>query len=388
MKKIQDTIRKNIKETRKKRGYTQKDLAAVLNTSLSAYQKFEQGKRNISLEHIVAISNFLNVELPSLLRLQTKKEDILNQDELSRKEFLRELLKTFGIGAYPQREYSSRDISALLSFIRAYGHSVPYSPNKIKHNIIFSGYASSDIVEKMERFEETLQNGLPKQYQKIENLEKKIEEQLTQLKRLDQKIDARCDEIIELEKEMEERKNTISTLSKEQSQLDKNILIKQKTLNEIMHKLENHVALPQNEFISASELIELQEKCISLEIQNNKLKKSLKHYISQYNELSSKLSNMEDDDEYCYTEEDMEELIADYHNLSSGDLEDIVFLLLMYAQAFEKLTTKYKTAPKDLYKYTKVPSRILEGVDYSSLTSIEYISDFIKWNIAWEINYG
>ena len=81
-----DIIRNNVKSERVRCGYTQEDLAKVLEMSKSAYSKLEQGQRTFSLEHLIIISNFLNVELPSLMKLQAKKEDILNQSENNRKE--------------------------------------------------------------------------------------------------------------------------------------------------------------------------------------------------------------------------------------------------------------------------------------------------------------
>ena len=96
MKKTLKIIRENIKRERKKYGYTQEDMAQILNMSLSAYRKIEQGQRKLSLEHIISISNFLNIDLPTLFRMQTNEMDILNQNEKKRKEFLVELLKTFG----------------------------------------------------------------------------------------------------------------------------------------------------------------------------------------------------------------------------------------------------------------------------------------------------
>lgn len=57
----------NLKEVRKKKGLTQKELAALLNVSQNAIFNWENGKREPSLEMIERISTALGIQVAQLL---------------------------------------------------------------------------------------------------------------------------------------------------------------------------------------------------------------------------------------------------------------------------------------------------------------------------------
>lgn len=61
------TMKTKLKQARKNSNYSQQDLADVLCVSKSLYQKLEQGERKYSLDQIIKISNFLDVELSELI---------------------------------------------------------------------------------------------------------------------------------------------------------------------------------------------------------------------------------------------------------------------------------------------------------------------------------
>lgn len=59
-------MRKNIKELRKQRGMTQKQLAELVCTSQSAIANYENGKRQPNMEMALKISIALEVSLDQL----------------------------------------------------------------------------------------------------------------------------------------------------------------------------------------------------------------------------------------------------------------------------------------------------------------------------------
>ena len=83
-----NTIISNIKNERKKKGYTQKEIAESLGISLSGYRKIEQGKRRLKLDQAKQLSTILNVPLPTLMQTKLNSSDVLNQPALVRKRFL------------------------------------------------------------------------------------------------------------------------------------------------------------------------------------------------------------------------------------------------------------------------------------------------------------
>ena len=63
-----------IKEIREDKGYTQKDIAKILNTTQQQYSKYELGIQIIPLEKINVLANFYNVNLDYLLGISNKIE--------------------------------------------------------------------------------------------------------------------------------------------------------------------------------------------------------------------------------------------------------------------------------------------------------------------------
>lgn len=61
-------VGKRIRECRQMNGMTQADLAAALGKSVKAVQRYESGKTDLSLSHLVAIANSLEVSLDYLVK--------------------------------------------------------------------------------------------------------------------------------------------------------------------------------------------------------------------------------------------------------------------------------------------------------------------------------
>lgn len=63
------TIGKNIQEQRKIKGYTQETFAELMNVSWSYVSKIECGILNLSMGKIYDISNFLDINIETLLKI-------------------------------------------------------------------------------------------------------------------------------------------------------------------------------------------------------------------------------------------------------------------------------------------------------------------------------
>ena len=68
MKFDQDAFGSRLKEMRKKRGLTQEQLAEALNISTPHLGNIEIGKRGISVDLLVEVSDILNVSVDFLIR--------------------------------------------------------------------------------------------------------------------------------------------------------------------------------------------------------------------------------------------------------------------------------------------------------------------------------
>lgn len=56
-----DILAKRIRDLREDRDLTQSDIATVLKTTQGYYSKYELGKRELPLHHLVTLCNFYNV---------------------------------------------------------------------------------------------------------------------------------------------------------------------------------------------------------------------------------------------------------------------------------------------------------------------------------------
>lgn len=59
---------KRLRESRKKKGLTQEQLAGLLSLDFNSISRFERGQRNCSLDLLVEISECLNVTTDYLLK--------------------------------------------------------------------------------------------------------------------------------------------------------------------------------------------------------------------------------------------------------------------------------------------------------------------------------
>ena len=61
------TYYSRIKEIREDKGYTQKDIAKILNTTQQQYSKYELGIQIIPLEKINTLANYYNTSIDYLV---------------------------------------------------------------------------------------------------------------------------------------------------------------------------------------------------------------------------------------------------------------------------------------------------------------------------------
>ena len=83
----------NIKEIRLKQGYTQNQIAKILNTSQSNYSKYEKNIIEPNIDTLIKIANYFNVSLDYLCGRQNK--NLIFTDSLStEKRQLIEMIKS------------------------------------------------------------------------------------------------------------------------------------------------------------------------------------------------------------------------------------------------------------------------------------------------------
>lgn len=396
-------IRNNVKAERVRCGYTQEDLAKVLAISKSAYSKLEQGQRTFSLEHLITISNFLNVELPSLLKQQAKKEDILNQSEEKRKEFFKELLMTFGIGAKPQKEYTMREISAVITFLRAYGHTLPYTPNKLKKHMFYTGKISSEITASIEEIVSLYEKGLPEKYSEVAELLKQeqdlkrniiyLHQQLTALQEKNKQeasptlnqyqieINSKRGELSLLNSRIASEEKKLSNLIEESRQYERTIELHKKTVAAI----ERSKQTSSDSMSTENNDSELQQKYDQLLIEKEELLKELDKAYEDYDMLAENTSQSEIDN---LISEGIDDYVAEnYHSFTGEDFEVLVDNLLFFAMVYATIRRKYKSVSDDPYQYTKA-SIIREYVEYNDLIDISSVLKMADDSLDWELEYG
>lgn len=65
---------KNLKAYREKLGYTQAEIAHILQTRQEQYSKYELGKREIPIHHLITLSMLYNVSVDDLLGLKSSRK--------------------------------------------------------------------------------------------------------------------------------------------------------------------------------------------------------------------------------------------------------------------------------------------------------------------------
>ena len=64
----------NVRKIRMERGYSQLDIAEVLNTTQQQYSKYENGQNEIPVRHIITLCKFYGISSDWLLGLTDEKK--------------------------------------------------------------------------------------------------------------------------------------------------------------------------------------------------------------------------------------------------------------------------------------------------------------------------
>ena len=62
-----------LKEIRKEKGYTQQQIAKVLNTTFQYYSTYESGKREIPFSRVIELADFYNVSIDYIAGRSTEQ---------------------------------------------------------------------------------------------------------------------------------------------------------------------------------------------------------------------------------------------------------------------------------------------------------------------------
>lgn len=63
----------NIRNLRKSKGYSQSDMAELLNTTQQQYSKYENGTHELPVRHLITICEHFQASSDELLELKIKK---------------------------------------------------------------------------------------------------------------------------------------------------------------------------------------------------------------------------------------------------------------------------------------------------------------------------
>ena len=64
----------NLRTIRIKRGYSQMDIAEILNTTQQQYSKYENGQNEIPVRHVITLCKFYGISADWLLGLKDELE--------------------------------------------------------------------------------------------------------------------------------------------------------------------------------------------------------------------------------------------------------------------------------------------------------------------------
>ncbi|WP_148260199.1 helix-turn-helix transcriptional regulator [Alicyclobacillus acidocaldarius] len=65
-------LKKVLQEARRKKGLTQKQVADLLHVTVRSYQRYESGKRRLTLDMAVKLSDILGVDVRDLAQRQSR----------------------------------------------------------------------------------------------------------------------------------------------------------------------------------------------------------------------------------------------------------------------------------------------------------------------------
>lgn len=106
------TFSDRLKELRKEKGLTQKDLAKILYVNQSAVSKYELGTNLPENRFLVQLADYFNVSTDYLLGKSDNRNESINNSTYEKK--LKEILECFIDNGYDPNDITKEEFSSLL----------------------------------------------------------------------------------------------------------------------------------------------------------------------------------------------------------------------------------------------------------------------------------
>jgi transcriptional regulator with XRE-family HTH domain len=139
-------IGSNIKEAREAQNYTQEDVASSVGMSRSRLSEIENGKENITIELLNAISSFFKLPVESFL---TSRESILNKWEVSVEELTLLIEENPSLRGFLIGYLAEKKLQKYLQTIPGITNIVKYDDHdrSKKHDMVFEWNGKKVSVE-------------------------------------------------------------------------------------------------------------------------------------------------------------------------------------------------------------------------------------------------
>lgn len=173
---IEQKICENVKAIRLKRNKTQKEIAELLEISLSAYQKLEQGSRTFSTKQLYYLAKIYDINIDYFFSDAPKywscfsEEALINDSEhlteKGKKELLLNVLSALDITVTP------KDVSALVNWLRKYKFQYFYCSPLLK----LYNMKRAELLNLIRTFDKSVIRFLPEDEKKLYVLQQEFEE--------------------------------------------------------------------------------------------------------------------------------------------------------------------------------------------------------------------
>jgi len=173
---IEKKICENAKAIRIKRNKTQKEIAELLEISLSAYQKLEQGSRTFSTKQLYYLAKIYDINIDYFFSEAPKywscfsEEALINDSEhlteKGKKELLLNVLSALDITVTP------KDVSALVNWLREYKFQYFYCSPLLK----LYNMKRAELLNLIRTFDKSVIRFLPEDEKKLYVLQQEFEE--------------------------------------------------------------------------------------------------------------------------------------------------------------------------------------------------------------------
>lgn len=322
---IEQKICENAKAIRIKRNKTQKEIAELLEISLSAYQKLEQGSRTFSTKQLYYLAKIYDINIDYFFSEAPKywscfsEEALINDSEhlteKGKKELLLNVLSALDITVTP------KDVSALVNWLREYKFQYFYCSPLLKlYNL-----KRAELLDLIRTFDKSVIRFLPEDEKKLYVLQQEFEE-------LQQKISKARNEYLvleELTRGYNERKLHLEKKANEQKQdADERLFRKLKRdIDRLTHEIanrESRLLSLEAEIATQNEIISQNEHIIAALGNPSDTEVPSKKYIELeiYQELVNTYETMQKELDIAYKDLDEAQENNEYYEQEIEELKD------------------------------------------------------------------